>query len=122
MVAEAFATVMPSGATGVVRAGALVSPKPGPSELLVQDELALPEQLAFLVVHDVATPAPIGTSRSVAGGAEVVEASGGAIGASGGAIAGRRGRQNIPGKNPWSSSTPPISPLGGVRQVVSEAW
>jgi hypothetical protein len=131
--AEAFATTMPRGATGVVLAGALAS-----CELLVQGELVLPEQLASLDVRDVVSAAPIGTSRSVSGGAAVVEASGGAIGASGGAMAGRRGRPNIPEsqvrrrglKQPpyvpttdlWSSSTSPNSPLGGVRQVTCEAW
>ncbi len=70
------------GATGVVLAGALESPKPG-LEHLVQVELGLPEQLAFLVVRDVVSAAP----SSVAGGAAVVVASGGAIGASGGAMA-----------------------------------
>jgi hypothetical protein len=70
VVAEAFATIMPRGATGVLHAGALVLPKPGRSELLVQDELVLAEQLAFLVVRGF---------RGVA--------SGGAIGASGGAMA-----------------------------------
>jgi hypothetical protein len=87
VVAEALATIMPRGATGVVNAGALVLPKPGRSELLVQDELALVEQLAFLVVRGVATEAPIGTFRGVA--------SGGAIGASGGAMA-ERWRHDIP--------------------------
>jgi hypothetical protein len=86
---------MPRGATGVLHAGALVLPKPGRSELLVQDELVLAEQLAFLVVRGVATEAPIGTFRGVASGAAVVEASGGAIGASGGAMA-ERWRHDIP--------------------------
>ena len=118
-------------------AGAFVSPKFGLSELLVQDELGLVEQFAFLVVRDVASAAPIGTSRSAA----VVEASGGAIGASGGAMAGRRGPPNIldpqarrcgleqtpdvPTTDPlliWSSPTSPGSPLGRVRQVMSEVW